>query len=54
MLAPSMRVDVKVPSVPDYVMRKPGADYYDDYIEDRYLNVRPTVRKAIIEALGGR
>ncbi len=53
-LEPSTRVDVKVPSVPDYVKPKPGMHYVDQYKEDWYTNVRPKVQAAIIEALGGR
>lgn len=54
MLEPSTRLDVKVPEVPDYVVPQPGAKYLDQYVEDWYMDVRPKVAKALVEALGGR
>jgi ABC-type Fe3+ transport system substrate-binding protein len=54
MLEPSTRVDVKVDTVPAYVVPKPGVTYLDQYEEEWYVNQRPKVAKAIIEALGGR
>jgi ABC-type Fe3+ transport system substrate-binding protein len=54
MLETSTRADVKVAEVPDYVVPKPGVKYLNQYEEDWYLNVRPKVAAAIIEALGGR
>jgi len=52
--APSRRTDVHVPSMPDYVQPKPGVHYLDQYEEDWYVNTRPSVQAAIVEALGGR
>jgi ABC-type Fe3+ transport system substrate-binding protein len=54
MLEASTRTDVKVAELPAYVIPKPGLKYLNQYEEDWYLNVRPKVAKAIIEALGGR
>jgi ABC-type Fe3+ transport system substrate-binding protein len=54
MLSPSLRSDVKVSVVPEYVVPKPGLNYLDQYIEKWYTTVRPRVRKEIVEALGGR
>jgi len=54
MLEPSTRVDVNVPEVPDYTVPKPGAKYLDQYVEDWYMDVRPKVANALVEALGGR
>lgn len=54
MLEPSLRVDVDVKTVPDYVKPKPDQNYVDQYVEDWYTQTRPKVRKSIIEALGGR
>jgi ABC-type Fe3+ transport system substrate-binding protein len=53
-LEPSTRTDVKVDVVPDYVVPKPGVTYFDQYKQDWYVNTRPKVSAAIIEALGGR
>jgi ABC-type Fe3+ transport system substrate-binding protein len=52
--APSRRLDVQVATIPDYVRPKPGVRYLDQYQEDWYVNVRPKVQSAIVEALGGR
>jgi ABC-type Fe3+ transport system substrate-binding protein len=52
--APSRRTDVAVASIPDYVKPKPGVRYLDQYEEDWYVNARPKVQSAIVEALGGR
>ena len=54
MLEPSMRRDVDVDTVPDYVKPKPGVTYLDQYVEDWYTQTRPKVSKSIVEALGGR
>jgi ABC-type Fe3+ transport system substrate-binding protein len=54
MLEPSTRVDVQVPEVPDYTVPKAGAKYLDQYVEDWYMDVRPKVANALVEALGGR
>jgi ABC-type Fe3+ transport system substrate-binding protein len=54
MLEPSTRIDVQVPEVPDYTVPKPGAKYLDQYVEDWYMDVRPKVAAALVEALGGR
>jgi ABC-type Fe3+ transport system substrate-binding protein len=51
---PSTRLDVKVDTVPDYVVPRPGVNYPDQYAEDWYAVQRPKVAKAVIEALGGR
>jgi ABC-type Fe3+ transport system substrate-binding protein len=51
---PSRRLDVSVPGIPDYVKPKPGTTYLDQYQEEWYVNARPKVQGAIIEALGGR
>jgi hypothetical protein len=40
--------------VPDYTVPKPGAKYLDQYVEDWYMDVRPKVAAALVEALGGR
>lgn len=54
MLEPSTRTDVKVANIPDYVVPKPGVKYLNQYEQDWYVNERPKVQSAIIEALGGR
>ena len=54
MLSPSLRVDVKVAATPDYIVPKPGLKYLDQYIQKWYTDVRPKMRKEIVEALGGR
>jgi len=52
---PSRRVDVDVPSIPDFVRPKPGVSYRDQYTEDWFLGrYVPKYRKAIIKAMGGR
>ena len=50
---PSRRTDVQDPSIPPYVIPKPGVAYLDEYEENWYENVRPKVAEAITEALGG-
>jgi ABC-type Fe3+ transport system substrate-binding protein len=50
---PSRRVDVKVSTVPDYTIPKPGKSYLDQYREDWYQNIRPKLQAEIIDALGG-
>ena len=50
---PSRRVDVQDPTIPSYVIPKPGVAYLDEYEENWYENIRPKVAEAIIEALGG-
>lgn len=50
---PSRRIDVQNPTIPPYVIPKPGVAYLDQYEEDWYENVRPKVAEAITEALGG-
>ena len=48
------RTDVHVAAMPDYVQPKPGVRYLDQYEEDWYVNARPKVQAAIVEAMGGR
>jgi ABC-type Fe3+ transport system substrate-binding protein len=54
MLEPSSRVDVEVPTIPDYVKPKPGTHYLDQYEDGWYRETRPKVEDAIVQALGGR
>jgi ABC-type Fe3+ transport system substrate-binding protein len=49
---PSRRTDVKVANVPSYVVPKPGVQYLDQYAEDWYMNTRPKLQHAIVQALG--
>ena len=53
-LEPSTRTDVKVAAVPAYVIPRPGVHYPDFYKEDWYVNTRPKVAAAIVQALGGQ
>jgi ABC-type Fe3+ transport system substrate-binding protein len=52
--SPSRRLDVSTDHVPDYVIPKSGVKYFDQYQEDWYLNTRPKLSDAIVEATGGR
>jgi ABC-type Fe3+ transport system substrate-binding protein len=54
MLEAMTRTDIHVDAVPDYVRPRPGAEYLDQYSEDWYKTERPKIKKALIEALGGR
>jgi ABC-type Fe3+ transport system substrate-binding protein len=54
MLEPSTRVDVEVPTIPDYVKPKPATPYVDQYNETWYRDIQPKYEAAIVEALGGR
>ena len=54
MLEPSLRTDVVIPNMPDYIKPKPGVAYIDQYRGDWYLNTRPKLELAVNEALGGR
>jgi iron(III) transport system substrate-binding protein len=49
---PSRRTDVKVDSIPDYVVPKPGVKYLDQYAETWYVDTRPKLVKEIVQALG--
>jgi ABC-type Fe3+ transport system substrate-binding protein len=51
---PSRRLDVKIASIPAYTVPKAGANYLDQYEENWYTNTRPTLQKAITDALGGQ
>ncbi len=52
MLATSRRKDVKT-GLPDYLIPRPGAKYYEAYNEEQYFSRRPVV-KVITDALGKR
>ena len=54
MLEPSRRTDVHVAEVPAYVIPKPGVKYLDQYTEDFYVRMRPTLQAEVMSALGGR
>jgi ABC-type Fe3+ transport system substrate-binding protein len=51
---PSRRTDIHNPSIPDYVVPKPGVRYLDQYEEDWYVDTRPKVQDAITKALDGQ
>jgi ABC-type Fe3+ transport system substrate-binding protein len=51
-LEPSTRIDVKIAAVPAYVIPRPGVNYPNYYKEDWYMNMRPKVAAAIVQALG--
>jgi ABC-type Fe3+ transport system substrate-binding protein len=51
---PSRRTDVKVASIPDYVVPKPGLEYRDQYNEDWILTGRAEITNKLNEALGGK
>lgn len=51
---PSRRVDVHDPTIVDFTIPKPGANYLDQYTEDWALNQRAKIIEAVLEALGGR
>lgn len=53
-LEPSNRTDVRSDNMPEYVVPRPGINYFDQYKEDWYVQSRPAIQKAIVEALGGR
>jgi ABC-type Fe3+ transport system substrate-binding protein len=49
---PSRRIDVVPNGVPDYVVPKPGLNYFDQYTESFYMGDRPKIIKAITDTLG--
>lgn len=49
---PSNRVDVSLDGVPAYAIPDPDVDYVHQYEEDWYVNVRPRVSEAMIDAIG--
>jgi ABC-type Fe3+ transport system substrate-binding protein len=54
MMEPSTRTDVKESNIPDYIIPKPGVKYLNQYQEAWYVQERPKLQAAIIEAMGGR
>lgn len=51
-LEPSRRVDVKVATIPEYIVPKSGVKYRNQYAEDYYVNIAPRMRKEIGQILG--
>jgi ABC-type Fe3+ transport system substrate-binding protein len=52
--APSRRTDVKIDSIPEYIIPKSGVKYQDQYNEDWYMNTRQVVIKEVVEVIGGK
>ena len=50
----SRRTDVPSDFLPDYIRPKPGLRYFDQYQETWYVEARPKLQKAMLEAFGGR
>ena len=51
---PSRRLDVKVETVPEYTIPKPGFKYQDQYNEEWATTGRPLIEKQVTEAIGGK
>jgi ABC-type Fe3+ transport system substrate-binding protein len=51
-MEPSARADVKIDSIPDFVVPRPGAKYLNQYEETWYLTERTRLSTAINQALG--
>ena len=50
---PSLRTDVHVDGIPDYVVPKPGVTYVDQYNESWYVgHYLGQYQKALVEAVG--
>ena len=54
MMEPSTRTDVKPDNIPDYMIPTPGTRYLNQYEQTWYVDERPKLQAAIIEAMGGR
>lgn len=54
MMEPSTRTDVKPENIPSYMVPKPGAKYLNQYEQAWYVDERPKLQAAIIDAMGGR
>ncbi len=52
--APSRRTDVKIESVPDFIVPKAGVQYLDQYREDWIMNERAAIMAEVIKAIGGK
>ena len=51
---PSLRLDVKVDGIPDYVVPKSGGKYLDQYNEEWMLTGRAKIQEQLMQALGGK
>ena len=51
---PSLRTDVHVKGIPDYVVPKPGKNYQEQYNEEWSTSGKSKIRKEVLEALGGK
>jgi iron(III) transport system substrate-binding protein len=51
---PSLREDVDVKGIPDYVIPKPGRKYQDQYNEAWASSGKPKIRKQVLTILGGK